>query len=75
MSDIIIKAQRSSEITQTRSLAAWQRVWPALEALSGLTLSNLDSSAKEAVEAHLAAVNQITAAYEIEVEADYRAYA
>lgn len=71
MSDIIIKAQRSSEITQTRSLSAWQRVWPALEALSGLTLSSLNSSAKEAVEVQLAAGNQITAAYDIEVEADY----
>ena len=71
MSDIIIKAQRSSEITRTRSLSAWKRVWLALEALSGLTLSTLNSSAKEAVEAQLAAVNQITAAYDIEVEADY----
>ena len=71
MSDIIIKAQRSSDITRTRSLSAWQRVWPALEALSGLTLSTLNSSAKEAVEAQLAAVNQISAAYDIQVEADY----
>jgi hypothetical protein len=71
MSDIIIKAQRSSEITQTSSLSAWQRVWPALEALSRLTLSSLNTSAKEAVEIQLAAVNRITAAYDIEVEADY----
>jgi len=71
MSNIITKAQRSSEITQTRSLSAWQRVSPALEALSGLTLSSLNNSAKEAVEVQLAAVNQITAAYDIEVEADY----
>ncbi len=72
MSDIIIKAQRSSEITQTCSGPAWDRVWPALEALSGLTLSSLNSSARETVEAQLAAVNQITAAYDIEVEADYK---
>jgi hypothetical protein len=39
--------------------------------LSGLTLSRLKSSAKEAVEAELAAVNQIIAAYDIEAEADY----
>jgi hypothetical protein len=71
MSDIIIRAQRSSEITQDRSLSPSQRVWPALEALSGLPLSNLNSSAKKAVEVQLATVNQIIAAHDIEVEADY----
>ena len=71
MSEIIIKAQRASEITQDCSLLACQRVGPALEALSGLTLSSLNRSAEEAVEVRLAAVNQIAAACDIAVEADY----
>lgn len=63
MSDIIRKAQRSSEITQVGSLTPSERVWSALEALSGLTLSELNASAKEAVEAELAAINQIIGEY------------
>lgn len=71
MSDIIFKAQRAAEITHDSSLSACQRAPAALAALSGLTLSNLNSSAAEAVEVQLAAVNQIVAAYDIAVEADY----
>ena len=71
MSDIIAKAQRSSEITQTNSLKPSQRVGPALESLSGLMLSDLNSPVNEEIEAQLVVVNQILSMYEITDESDY----
>lgn len=71
MSEIIAKAQRSSEITQTDSLTPSQRIGPALEALSGLMLSDLNSPAKEEVETLLVAVNQIFSVCVTTEEADF----
>ena len=71
MSDIIARAQRSSEITQTTSLTPSQRIHPALESLSGLMLSDLNAPAKEKFETLMVAVNQVFSAYEITENADY----
>ena len=71
MSEIITKVERSSEIAHDLSLIAWQRIGPALENLSGLLLSDLDCTAKEAVDAQLSHLYQKLATYDIEVEADF----
>ena len=72
MSDIITKAQRSSNVTEDHALPPWQRVRQALETLSGLILSDLNDDARVAIEAELVTINQISANHAIESEADYK---
>lgn len=72
MSDIITKAQRSSNVIHDHSLAPWQKVWQALETLSGLILSDLNDDARVAIEAELVTINQISANQAIESEANYK---
>lgn len=71
MSDIIVKAQRSLEITQAQSPASSQRVELALEALSGMMLSQLNDRASKKVETQLAAVNQTLSSHNIKEAADF----
>ncbi len=71
MSDIIARSQRSSKVTEDDSLAAWQRVWQALRALSGLILSDLNDEARKRIEVELVAINRTSARYDIELESDY----
>ncbi len=72
MSDIIIKAQRSLSVTEVHSRAPWQRAYQSLEALSGLTLSDLNDEARGGIEAQLVAINQSLANRAIELESDYQ---
>ncbi len=71
MSEIISKAQRSAATVADASMEPWQRAWQGLEALSGVTLSNLSDSARDIVEAELGKINQITSGYDLETNDDY----
>ena len=73
MSEIISKAQQSAAIVANRASEPCQRVSKALKALSGLTLSDLSTSAYEFIEAELLAINRVTARYEITTEQGYQA--
>ena len=72
MSEIISKAQQAVAIHADTSIEPWRRVVQALKALSGLSLSDLSTPAKQVIEANLAAVNNVTAAYEIVTFDDYK---
>ena len=73
MSEIISKAQRSATVVANTSIEPWKRVWQGLEALSGVTISDLSESAREIVETELIQVNQITSGYDLETNDDYEA--
>ncbi len=72
MSDIITKALRSSNVTENHWLPPWQRVWQALETLSGLILTDLNDDARLGIGAELVTTNQISTSHAIESETDYK---
>ncbi len=72
MSEIISKAQRSAVIVADTSIEPWKRASQGLEALSGLTISDLSAAAREIVETELTHVNQITSGYGLETNDDYK---
>ena len=75
MSEILSRARRSAAIIADPAIEPWQRAWQGLEALSGLTISDLPGSMQQVLECQLVKVNQITAGYDLETNDDYESIA
>ncbi|NUQ63507.1 MAG: DUF1186 domain-containing protein [Pirellulales bacterium] len=72
MSDLIKRAQKARAFAADLSLPQWQRLSEALQALSGLELSDLADDVRESLEADFAGVNRVLAEYSLTTYEDYR---
>lgn len=71
MSEIIERCQQAQPILCEPSLAWWQRLEPAMQALNGLPISDLRPQDKQLVETEFVEFVRIFANYDIKTGADY----
>jgi hypothetical protein len=72
MSDLIQRAQKAKQLLGEVSLAKHERVEQALQAFSGLLLSDLAAAVREKLEAELVGVNVVVEPYSLEEDDDYQ---
>jgi hypothetical protein len=72
MSDLIHRAQQAKRVIADESLPKPQQAWQALQAFSGLVLSDLEKSVRDQFEADLAPVNAVLGRYSLKESDDYR---